>query len=149
MLSTSSPTQGPHLCVKNGDFNDSYNGQAMHFAKGEKTSSLVQIDHVVAVQDAWASGLWQSSRAGERIAYYNDPDVLQAADQTSNEAKGAGVDWDASSSPVWLPDNVAWHCDYMVKRAYIKHKYQLTMSQGEKNTDRKPARPVCGKVKHR
>lgn len=64
MLSTSSPTQGPHLCVKNGDFNDSYNGQAMHFAKDEKTSTLVQIDHVVAVQDAWASGLWQSSRAG-------------------------------------------------------------------------------------
>jgi hypothetical protein len=118
--------------VQSGDFADPYTGQAMHFTKGEKTSSLVQIDHVVAVQDAWASGLWQSSRAGERVAYYNDPEVLQAADQTSNEAKGAGVDWDASSNPVWLPDNAAWHCDYMAKRAYIKHKYRLTMSQGEK-----------------
>jgi hypothetical protein len=87
---------------------------------------------VVAVQDAWAPGLWQSSRAGERIAYYNDPDVLQAADQTSNEAKGAGIDWDASSDPVWLPSNSAWHCDYMAKRAWIKHKYNLTMSQVEK-----------------
>lgn len=116
--------------VQSGDFQDPYTGQAMHFVKGEKTSTLVQIDHIVAVQNA--SGLWQSSRAGERVAYYNDPDVLQAADQTSNEAKGAGIDWDASGSPVWLPDNTAWHCDYMAKRAYIKHKYNLTMSQGEK-----------------
>jgi hypothetical protein len=118
--------------VQSGDFNDPYTGESMYFVKGEKTSSLVQIDHIVAVQDAWASGLWRSSRAGERVAYYNDPDVLQAADQTSNEAKGAGMDWDASSSPVWLPDNTAWHCDYMAKRAYIKHKYRLTMSSAEK-----------------
>ncbi|WP_094695273.1 hypothetical protein [Bifidobacterium aquikefiri] len=118
--------------VQSGNFQDPYTGESMHFVKGEKTSSLVQIDHVVAVQDAWASGLWQASRAGERVAYYNDPDVLQAADSTSNEAKGAGVDWDATSNPVWLPDNMAWHCDYMAKRAYIKHKYQLTMSSAEK-----------------
>lgn len=76
--------------VQSGDFADPYTGQSVHFVKGEKTSTLVQIDHIVAVQDAWASGLWQASRAGERISYYNDPDVLQAADQTSNEAKGAG-----------------------------------------------------------
>lgn len=118
--------------VQSGDFQDPYTGESMYFVKGEKTSTLVQIDHVVAVQDAWASGLWRSSRAGERITYYNDPDVLQAADSTSNEAKGAGMDWDATSSPVWLPDNTAWHCDYMAKRAYIKHKYRLTMSSAEK-----------------
>jgi hypothetical protein len=97
--------------VQSGDLQDPYTGESMHFVKGEKTSTLVQIDHIVAVQDAWASGLWRSSRAGERVAYYNDPDVLQAADSTSNEAKGAGMDWDAPSSPVWLPDNTAWHCD--------------------------------------
>ena len=56
----------------------------------------------------------QASRVGERIAYYNDPDVLQAPAATtphnnSNEEKGDGVDWDPSSSPVWLPDNKAWH----------------------------------------
>lgn len=118
--------------VQSGDFQDPYTGESMYFVKGEKTSTLVQIDHVVAVQDAWASGLWRSSRSGERITYYNDPDVLQAADSSSNEAKGAGVDWDAPSSPVWLPDNTAWHCDYMAKRAYIKHKYDLTMSSAEK-----------------
>jgi hypothetical protein len=118
--------------VQSGDFQDPYTGESMYFVKGEKTSTLVQIDHIVAVQDAWASGLWRSSRSGERITYYNDPDVLQAADQTSNEAKGAGIDWDASSNPVWLPANTAWRCDYMAKRAYIKHKYRLTMSQAEK-----------------
>ncbi|WP_156958337.1 MULTISPECIES: hypothetical protein [Bifidobacterium] len=108
--------------MQSGDLQDPYTSESMYFVKGEKTSMLVQIDHVVAVQDAWASGLWRSSRAGERVSYYNDPDVLQAA----------GVDWDVSSSPVWLPDNTAWHCDYMAKRAYIKHKYRLTMSSAEK-----------------
>ncbi|MFT8705185.1 hypothetical protein [Bifidobacterium aquikefiricola] len=93
----------------------------------------MQVDHVVTVQDAWASGLWQqSSRAEKRISYCSDPQVLQASDEDSNEAKGAGMDWDASSSPVWLPANNSWHCDYMAKRVYIKHKYQLTMSQTEK-----------------
>lgn len=118
--------------VESGDFQDPYTGQSMHFVKGAKTSTLVQIDHVVAVQDAWASGLWQASRAGERISYYNDPQVLQASDESSNEAKGAGIDWDATSNPVWLPANTAWRCDYMAKRVYIKHKYRLTMSQTEK-----------------
>ncbi|MFT8357112.1 MAG: HNH endonuclease [Bifidobacterium aquikefiri] len=118
--------------VESGDFSNPYTGRSMHFLKGPQTSDEVQIDHIVAVQDAWASGLWQSSRVGERVSYYNDPQVLQASDASSNEAKGAGVDWDAATNPVWLPSNVAWRCDYMAKRAYIKHKYQLTMSQAEK-----------------
>ena len=31
--------------VESGDFADPYTGHAMHFVKGEKTSTLVQIDH--------------------------------------------------------------------------------------------------------
>lgn len=119
--------------VQSGDFANPYTGQSLHFVKGTKTSNLVQIDHIVAVEDAWASGLWQSSRAGERVTYYNDPQVLQAADQKSNEAKGAGIDWGAANNPIWLPSNAAWRCDYMAKRVYIKHKYQLSMSKPEKN----------------
>ncbi|MFT8703858.1 hypothetical protein [Bifidobacterium aquikefiricola] len=118
--------------VQSGDFLDPYTGKSMHFLKGPKTSDAIQIDHIVAVQDAWASGLWQTSRAGERVTYYNDPQVLQASDAASNEAKGAGVDWDAATNPVWLPSNIAWRCDYMAKRASIKHQYHLSMSQGEK-----------------
>jgi hypothetical protein len=65
------------------------------------------------------------------ISYCNDLDVLQAADQTSREAKGAGIGWDRASNPVWLPVNTAWRCDYMAKRAYVKHVYRLTKSRRE------------------
>ena len=117
--------------VAAGDFQDPYTGRPMHFAKGPETSQLVQIDHIVSVHDAWASGLWRPERAGERADYYNDPDVLQASDGQSNQDKGDGIDWQAASDPVWMPRNKAWHCDYMAKRAYIKHKYRLTMSPAE------------------
>jgi hypothetical protein len=118
--------------VQSGDFHSPYTSENIHFVKGVQTSMQVQIDHIVAVQDAWASGLWQSSRAQERTVYYNDAEVLQASDAASNQAKGAGIDWKSPRNPVWLPDNQAWHCDYMAKRAYIKHKYTLTMSEAEK-----------------
>lgn len=71
-------------------------------------------------------------QGGERISYYSDPQVLQASYESSNKAKGAGSNWDASSDPVRLPSNAAWRCDYMAKHAYIKHKYDLTLSRGEK-----------------
>lgn len=122
----------PRTCVvMSGLFHDPYTGRTISFQRGADTSERVQIDHVVAVHDAWASGLWRSDRAGERADYYNDPEVLQASDGDANQAKGDGVDWSAASDPVWLPQNTAWHCDYMAKRVYIKHKYHLSMGEAE------------------
>lgn len=122
----------PRTCVvMSGLFHDPYTGRTISFHRGADTSERVQIDHVVAVHDAWASGLWRSDRAGERAAYYNDPEVLQASDGDANQAKGDGVDWSATSNPVWLPQNTDWHCDYMAKRVYIKHKYGLSMGEAE------------------
>ena len=118
--------------VLSGDFQDPYTGKTMHFIKGPETSQQVQIDHIVSVHDAWASGLWKPERAGERDDYYNDPEVLQAADGPSNQDKGDGIDWHAVRDPVWMPENRSWHCDYMAKRAYIKHKYRLTMTPAER-----------------
>lgn len=118
--------------VESGTFDDPYTGTTIRFQRGVNTSSKVQIDHVVALQDAWASGLWKQSRADERVSYANDPYVLMASDGSANTQKGAGVDFTASSNPVWLPSNAAWRCDYMGKRVAIKHKYGLTMTVAEK-----------------
>lgn len=126
--------------VTSGRFTDPYTGKTMDFKRG-KDSGLVQIDHVVALNDAWASGLWKADRAKDRVAYANDPDVLLASEGKANMAKGNGVnlkgtianrDWSSSTPSVWLPDNKAYQCDYMAKRVYIKHKYDLTMSEWEK-----------------
>ena len=127
--------------VTSGSFIDPYTGEAMRFQRGKDTSSLGQIDHVVALYDADASGLW-SRPQGERVAYANDPEVLLASQGAANNAKGEGVNlsgvgakhgWKVSTPSVWLPDNVSYRCGYMSKRVYIKHKYGLSMSPWEKS----------------
>ena len=140
---------GTHDCVvKTGTLNDPYTGKTINFVRGQHTSTAVQIDHVVAVQDAWASGLWGAS-AQERLTYANDPDVLLAVDGPANEQKGSGVASLISSKSrqaatraqwggeVWMPSNKAYRCDYMVKRVEIKTKYGLSMTQAEKTETKK------------
>lgn len=123
--------KNPHCQVMSGQFTDPYTGKRMHFQRGINTSSLIQIDHVVALQDAWASGAnrWTQAR---RVAYANDPDVLLASEGKANMEKGAGMNWKNDTNPVWLPANRAYRCAYMGKRVEIKHKYGLSMSQGER-----------------
>ena len=42
--------------VKSGVLSDPYTGTTIRFTRGVKTSSAVQIDHVVALENAWRSG---------------------------------------------------------------------------------------------
>lgn len=123
--------KNPRCQVMSGQFTDPYTGKRMQFKRGITTSSLIQIDHVVALQDAWASGAnrWTQAR---RVAYANDPDVLLASEGKANMEKGAGMNWKNDTNPVWLPANRAYRCAYMGKRVEIKHKYGLSMSQGER-----------------
>ena len=48
-----------------GTLADPYTGDAIDFLRGSGTSSAVQIDHVVALADAWQKGA-QRSDAGPR-----------------------------------------------------------------------------------
>lgn len=136
--------------VTSGTLRDPYTGDTIAFERTTMRngkvvsgdSSKVQIDHVVALNDAYASGLWKADHATQ-VAYANDPDVLMASDGGENGEKGNGVNlyragasgdgWDASTPSVWLPDYEPWRCDYMAKRVYIKDKYGLTMSEWEKS----------------
>lgn len=148
--------------VQTGTLSDPYTGKTVSFQRdvyrtvnGKSTkvsgdSTAVQIDHVVALNDAWASGLWQDSRKNDRVTYANDPEVLLASDGPANNVKSMGINlygegvaksnngtggamkWTASTPSVWLPDNTSYQCEYMAKRVYIKNKYRLTMSSWEK-----------------
>ena len=126
--------------VVSGTLTDPYTGRTIYFTRGPKTSANVQIDHVVALQDAWASGArdWTQEK---RIEYANSPDVLLASDGPANMAKGNGLDFNGTSRwltqktgapDVWMPDNTAYRCDYMAKRAQIKAQWGLTMTAREK-----------------
>lgn len=126
--------------VVSGTLADPYTGRTIHFTRGPKTSANVQIDHVVALQDAWASGArdWTQEK---RVEYANSPDVLLASDGPANMTKGNGLDFNGTSRwltqktgapDVWMPDNTAYRCDYMAKRAQIKAQWGLTMTAREK-----------------
>ncbi|OZG48820.1 HNH endonuclease family protein [Pseudoscardovia suis] len=127
--------------VQSGTLHDPYTGQRISFHRGKQSSMSVQIDHVVALQDAWASGAWQWTQA-KRVEYANSPDVLLAVDGPANEAKGSGIaslaggkanaNRQAWGGEVWMPGNTAYKCDYMAKRVWIKNQYGLSMTQAEK-----------------
>lgn len=126
--------------VTSGTLADPYTGRTIRFRRGRNTSSAVQIDHVVALLDAWESGARDWDQA-KRVQYANSPDVLLASDGPANMAKGSGLDvngtalyrpQDSGAPDVWMPDNKAYRCDYMAKRATIKSKWGLTMTPREK-----------------
>lgn len=132
--------ENPRCQVTSGTLTDPYTGRTIQFRRGRNTSSAVQIDHVVALLDAWESGARDWDQA-KRVEYANSQDVLLASDGPANMAKGSGLDVNGtalyrsqnSGAPdIWMPDNKAYRCDYMAKRATIKSKWGLTMTPREK-----------------
>jgi hypothetical protein len=112
--------------VLSGSLADPYTGGEIHFVRGEATSALVQIDHVVALMDAWQTGAQQLSPA-RRLALANDPLNLMAVDGRSNSQKGDG---DAAT---WLPPNTSYRCEYVAKQVSVKAAYGLWVTPAERD----------------
>ncbi|MEE1295659.1 MAG: HNH endonuclease family protein [Bifidobacterium sp.] len=110
--------------VKSGILEDPYTGTTIQFMRGRSTSSAVQIDHVVALQNAWQSGAkdWDHDK---RLRYGNDPYNLLAVDGPANQDKGA------ASAAYWLPSNESFQCEYVARQIGVKAKYGLTVTSAE------------------
>ena len=90
----------------------------------------MQIDHVVALSDAWQKGAQQLSMAmREQLA--NDPLELLAVDGPANQAKGDG---DAAT---WLPPNKPYRCAYVARQIAVKQKYHLWVTSAERDAMQK------------
>ena len=111
--------------VNSGVLQDPYTGKTIQFHRGATTSSAVQIDHVVALNDAWRSGASQWDRQ-KRLAFGNDPYNLLAVDGPSNEDKG-----DANAAN-WLPSNTDFACAYVARQIGVKARYGLSVTSLEK-----------------
>ena len=111
--------------VQTGTFIDPYSGTRINFLQGRGTSNLVQIDHVVAVSDAWQKGAfkWDSST---KVAFYNDPLNLLAVQGRLNSQKGDG---DAAT---WLPPQKSYRCTYVARQIAVKAKYSIWVTTAEK-----------------
>jgi hypothetical protein len=111
--------------VESGVLHDPYTGKTIDFKRGSGTSGAVQIDHVVALSDAWETGAQQLSST-ERQKLANDPLELLAVDGPANENKGDG---DAAT---WLPPNKPFRCEYIARQIAVKQKYRLWVTAAEK-----------------
>ncbi|KAA8819075.1 HNH endonuclease [Bifidobacterium vespertilionis] len=114
--------------VATGTLNDPYTGTVIDFVRGTDggNDGGVQIDHVVALSNAWKSGANGWTR-DQRIAYANDPYVLLAVDDQANQDKSD------SAADKWLPSNTAYRCDYVARQIGIKSKYKLTVTNTERD----------------
>lgn len=106
-----------------GVLDDPYTGMTIQFSRQQ--SSAVQIDHVVALSDAWQKGAQQLEREA-RVQFANDPLNLLAVDGPANQQKGDG---DAAT---WLPENSSFRCEYIARQVSIKQKYTLWVTKAEK-----------------
>ncbi|WIB61464.1 HNH endonuclease family protein [Curtobacterium sp. MCLR17_007] len=110
--------------VTSGVLVSPYTGTRIDFVRGDTTSTLVQIDHVVALENAWTTGAQQLD-AAERVALANDPDNLFAVDQHANAQKRSG---DAAT---WLPADTAFRCTYVEHQIAVKTTYRLWVVPAE------------------
>lgn len=110
--------------VLSGVLNDPYTGKVLEFRHGTVTSSAVQIDHVVALSNAWATGA-QVLDFLTRNALANDDLNLLAVDGPANMQKS---DSDASE---WLPPNKGFICEYIARQVAVKIKYSLWVRAAE------------------
>ena len=117
----------PRCTVATGILNDPYTAKKIYFVRGVGTSNDVQIDHVVAVSDAWQKGA-QKLSSSKRYSFYNDPLNLLAVDGLTNQRKS---DSDAAS---WLPPNRKYWCSYVARQIAVKHKYKLWVTSAEKGS---------------
>ena len=116
-----------HECVvESGTLIDPYSGLQINFVKGVKSSMEVQIDHVVALSNAWQTGAFKLTLE-KRTAFANDPDNLLAVQGRLNSQKGDG---DAAT---WLPPLKSYRCTYVSKQISVKAKYGLWVTAPEKS----------------
>jgi hypothetical protein len=111
--------------VLSGTLVDPFSGETINFVRGVTTSSEVQIDHSVALSNAWQTGAFKLT-ADQRKAFANDPLNLMAVKGRLNSQKGDG---DAAT---WLPPLKSYRCDYVSRQIAVKIKYKLWFTAPEK-----------------
>lgn len=124
-LENTTTKPGSHGCVVlTGTLHDPYTGLTITFERGQGTSELVQIDHVVPLAWGWRQGAdeWDE---GQRERFANDPLNLQATDGSANQSKS-----DRGPSE-WMPPNPDYGCTYAARFVDVLATYQLTVNPAD------------------
>lgn len=111
--------------VLGGELDEAYTGQHLVFYEKADLSNNIQIDHVVALSDAWQKGAQNLTRE-QRYALATDPLNLIAVEANANQQKSDG---DAAT---WLPKDKGFRCQYVARQVSVKYKYGLWVTQAER-----------------
>lgn len=123
-LGDSASLADDNCTVISGEFDEPYTGSHMIFYQKTDLSNGLQIDHIVALSDAWQKGA-QYLPKETRYEIATDPLNLLAVDSKTNQGKSDG---DAAT---WLPPNKAFRCQYVARQVSVKYKYGLWLTQAE------------------
>lgn len=107
-----------------GTLLDRYSGRSEPFAPDDPAATAIDIDHVVALGDAWQKGAQQLDLP-TRIQFANDPLNLIPVDASLNRQKGDG---DAAT---WLPPDRSFRCMYVATQIAVKQRYRLWVTSAE------------------
>lgn len=109
--------------VLSGTLLDPYSGERLPYNRFK--ASEIEIDHVVALGDAWRSGASGWS-AEQRERFANDLGNLLAVQKQANQDKGS------KTPDQWRPREGYW-CDYARRWVAVKARWQLTVQPTEKS----------------
>lgn len=111
--------------VIGGEFGEPYTGQHLIFYEKADFAKGIQIDHVVALSDAWQKGA-QNLTQERRYELATDPLNLLAVDSNANQQKSDG------DVATWLPKNKSFRCQYVARQISVKYNYNLWVTEAEK-----------------
>lgn len=122
MAESSVPTtRRPNCTVLTGTWADPYTGQVFTAAAD------VQIDHLVALGDAAASGGWAWT-AGRKQAFANDLADQWALNATAGPENQRKSDYGPDR---WMPPRAEFVCTYVYAYAAIKARWGLTVTPAQ------------------
>lgn len=109
--------------VIGGTWTDPYSNESYTFTE---QPSEAQIDHVVALSNAWQMGadLWTAKM---RTEFANDPLNLIVTVASLNRQKSD------SNAASWLPPYKPGRCDFIARQVAVKTKWQLFVTNSEKS----------------
>lgn len=121
--------------VASGILNDPYTGEKLVWESVKGHYADIQIDHIVALSNAWQTGAEQLTLE-QREQLANDPDNLLAVDGKENMLKGNGFCQKKSKGckvggGVYIPPNPQFRVQYVLKSLQVKKKYNLWLTPAE------------------
>ncbi|KAK5657181.1 hypothetical protein OQA88_3239 [Cercophora sp. LCS_1] len=92
-----------------------------------KAVSDVDIDHMVPLKNAWASGAskWATTKRGQFANDISSPQLWAVTDNL-NQAKGD------KSPDQWKPPLTSFHCTYAKSWVQVKYNWELSITPAEK-----------------